>query len=156
MITIEKAVEMSSKSPFVERKWFCFGQDCCFFSYWLCKKETAEEDYAFTIWEHEMQSVIEEPSFQNLEEVLDYLATEYNNSELDECNIVIKSCDENGLKELMQAKKIFSSPIPISEIKQKVLDGSCIIKSHINIYEAKRILIQYTFEHILITIERID
>lgn len=153
--SIEKAIEMSSRSPFIEEKWFCFGQDN-YFSYWLCKKETKEEDFAFTIWDHEMQSVIEEPSFQKLEEVLHYLATDYNSSDLDECNVVIKECDENGLKELLQIKKIFSSAISISEIKQKVLDGGYVIKEHINVYEAKRILNQYTFQHILIDIERID
>lgn len=151
---IEKALEMSSRSPFLEEKWFCFGQDC-FFSYLLCKK-TAEENFAFTIWDHEVEPVIEEPSFQSLEEVLDYLATEYKSSDLDKCNVVIKECDKSGLKELMQAKKIFSSDISISEMKQKVLDGSCIIKNDVNIYEAKRILKKYTFEHILISIERID
>lgn len=151
---IEKAMEMSSRSPFVEEKWFCFGHDC-FFSFWLCKKEIEEEDFAFAIWDHEMQPVIEEPAFKRLEEVLDYLAKEYNSSDLDECNVVIKECDENGLKELVQVKKIFSSAISILEIKQKLINGSCIIKSHINLYEAKRIISQYTFEHILIAIEKI-
>ena len=152
---IEKALEMSSRSPFLEEKWFCFGQDC-FFSYLLCKKNTAEENCAFSIWDHEVEAVIEEPAFQSLEEVLEYLAKEYNSSDLDKCNVVIKECDEHGLKELMQAKKIFSSKISISEMKQKVLAGGCIIKNYVNIYEAKRILAQYTFEHIFISIERID
>ncbi len=90
---VEQAVEMSSRLPFVEEKWFCFGQDH-FSSYWLCKMDTAVEDLAFTIWDHEMQSAIEEPSFQTLEEVLDYVAMEYNSSELDECSVIIKECDE--------------------------------------------------------------
>lgn len=153
--SVEQAVETSSRLPFVEEKWFCFGQDD-FFSYWLCKMDAAAEDLAFTIWDHEMQPVIEKPSFQTLEEVLNYAANEYNSSKLDECNVVIKKCDENGLRELLQAKKMFSSEISISRIKQKVSEGSCVIKSHINKYEAKRILSSYAFKHITITIETID
>ena len=153
--SVEEAVEMSSRLPFVEERWFCFGQDYLS-SYWLCKMDTAAENPAFTIWDHEMQSIIEEPSFQTLEEVLDYVAKEYNSSELDECNVVIKKCDEKGLKELMQVKKMFSSEMSISKIKHEVSEGSCIIRSHINKYEAKRILNTGAFKHLTITIETID
>ena len=154
--SVEQSIEMSSRLPFREGQWFCFGQDF-YFSYWLCKMDTAKDNPAFSIWDHEMDHFIEEPFFQTLEEVLDYVAEEYNSSELDdECNVVVTKCDEKGLKELMQVKKLFSSQMSISKIKQEVSEGSCIIRGHINKYEARKILSSYTFRHIKIVIEELS
>lgn len=151
--SIEKALEMSNRLPFTEDDWFCFGQDY-YYSYWLCKRGVSMDDFAFTVWDHEMESYIEEPSFRSLKEVLDFLADEYDNSGLDMCNIIITGCDSNGLKDLMQIKKFFLSPLSITDIKTQVSNGECIIKKNINLYEANRILLEHKFEHITVSVKK--
>ena len=153
--SIEKALEMSNRLPFKKDNWFCFGQDN-YSVFWLCKKGVGINEFAFTMWDHEVESNIEEASFRSLKEVLVFLTDEYNNSGLDMCDIIITGCDSNGLKELMQIKKIFLSPLSIADIKSQVVSGECIIRKNINFYEANRILLEYKFEHITVSVRKTE
>lgn len=151
--SIEKAIKMSKRIPFECGEWFCFGQDN-FFSFWLCKKGVKKNEMAFSIWDHECGDDIEEACFSELCEFLKYLSDEYDNSEEDRCDVIVESCDSQGLKELMTLKKIFSSMLSISEIKSKVSNGECIIKKNVNWYDADRKLFDCNFKHIVITLRK--
>lgn len=152
--SIEKAIEMSKRAPFEYGEWFCFGQDN-FFSFWLCKKGMKKNEMVFSIWDHECGDDIEEACFGELCEFLEYLSDEYDNSEEDRCDVIVESCDSQGLKELMTLKKIFSSSLSISEMKSQVSNGECIIRKNVNWYDANRKLFDYNFEHIVVTIKNI-
>lgn len=151
--SIEKAIEMSKRVPFECEEWFCFGQDN-YFSYWLCKKGMKENEMVFSIWDHESIDSPEEACFSELCDFLDYLSNEYDDSEEDRCDIIVESCDSQGLKELMSLKKLFVSSLSISEIKNQVSQGECIIGSNINWYEAVRKLSNCNFNHIVVTLRK--
>ncbi len=153
--SIEKAIEMSNRMPFIKDDWFCFGQDY-YYSYWLCKRGVNMNDFAFTIWDHEMELNIEEPSFRNLQEVLSFLSGEYDKSELDMCNVIITECNPSGLKDLMRIKKIFLSSLSITDIRTQISKGGCTIKENINLYEANRILLEHKFEHITVLVKKTE
>lgn len=151
--SIEKAIEMSKRAPFKYGEWFCFGQDD-FFSFWLCKKGMKKNEMVFSIWDHECRDDIEEACFGELCEFLEYLSDEYDNSEEDRCDVIVESCDSQGLKELMTLKKLFSSSLSISEMKSQVSNGECIIRKNVNWYDADRKLFACNFEHIVVTLKK--
>lgn len=151
--SIEKAIEVSKSTPFESGEWFCFGQDN-YFSFWLCKKGMKNNEMAFSIWDHECEDDIDEACFKNLCEFLEYLSDEYEDSEDDMCDVIVKSCDSQCLKELMTLRKIFSSSLSISEMKSQVSNGECIIKKNVNCYDADRKISANNFEHIVVKLQK--
>lgn len=147
IFSIEKIIEMSDREPFKSENYICFGKDN-YFSYWICKKDVKEGEDCFSIWDHETSFDEVEPCFSELTELLEFAENEYNDSEEDICDVIIKSSDSQSLSELMKIKKLFSSSLSIGEIKNQVNNGSCIIKEGINLYRAKKILSENNFEHI--------
>lgn len=147
VFSIEKIIEMSNREPFKSKNYICFGKDN-YFSYWICKKDIKEGEDCFSIWDYETSFDEVEPCFSELTELLEFAENEYNDSEEDICDVIIKSSDSQSLPELMKIKKLFSSSLSIGEIKNQVNNGSCVIKEGINLYRAKKILSENNFEHI--------
>lgn len=76
-------VTLKEDEPFKSEGCLCFGFDG-YFSYWLCKKETNEEEDIFTSWDHDMDDKIV-ASHNDLVEFLLDMEMEYE--ELNELDV---------------------------------------------------------------------
>lgn len=113
IFTVEEARKMSGQQPFMDEKWFCFGQDNYGFAFWLCKEKDGKT--FFNAWDHDMSDNINDGMEMTLEEFLQDIIRDFEENET--CSIDIKSCEEDALAELVKIKKAFNMTETMSELQ---------------------------------------
>lgn len=154
IFALNECIKMSKKEPFKSEGWICFGQDD-YFSFWLCKISPNQEGLSFTTWDHEMEEEIDEPTFETISDLLNFLSDEYMDSELATmCSISVSGYCKDAMKEVMAVKKAFHSPISILELKEKASKGSCRIKETFHYYQAKKIIKELDLKYIKVSLKK--
>ena len=151
---IDEGLEMSQDEPFKSEGWFCFGQDD-YFSFWLCKNTPDSEGMSFTAWDHEMEEEIGDPAFGSIEEFLLFLSDEYMDSELATmCKVYVSGYCREAMKEMMEVKKAFHSPVSMLDLKDKATKGTCMIKEGFHYYQARKIIRELNIKYLKVTLKK--
>lgn len=114
IFTVEETRKMSYQQPFMDKEWFCFGQDNYGFVFWLCKEIDGRT--FFNAWDHDMSDDIDEGMEITLEEFLQEIINDFEENET--CSIEIKSCEEDALAELVKIKKAFKMTASMSKLQE--------------------------------------
>lgn len=166
---IGECIESSKIGPLKEEGWFCFGQDS-YSTVWLCKATPDKDGLSFATWDMDWEDDeddeddeegeseekgIAEAAFDNMGDFLKFLSDEYMESELAvQCSVFVSGYSREAMKEVLEVKKAFHSPISMLELKEKASKGSCMVKEQFHYYQAKRILRELNLQSVKVTLKK--
>ncbi len=83
IFSVDEALKKSKLFPF-NPNWFVFGQDK-YFSFWVCLYNPDLDGLSFTSWDHEFESEIDEPVYEDIISFLKDEEQEYKSLEDNNC-----------------------------------------------------------------------
>lgn len=134
--SIDDALKEAKVEPFNSEGWFPFGQDN-YFSFWLCSYQPDKENLSFTTWDHKSGCDIDGAVYEDVIELLEDVRDEYEYGGSGYYSIIMSDKPTNGLKDLLEIKKILKIKLSSKELLELYKNTPIIIKEHLSEREAR-------------------